>query len=193
MQKFYSLRMFRVLACLIFLCGLTACATEQVYHDPVMDFSMITRVAIMPLANYANDQNAPDRVRDVLATRLQATGAFYVMPMGEVMRAVNRSQIRYPASPSAEEIQKIGKLIDVEAVFTGGLREYGTIRSGSVSANSISMSLQLIETETGKVIWTGTATSGGIGWPDRLFGGGGRPMNEVTVEAVDSLLNQLFN
>ncbi len=147
----------------------------------------------MPLANYANDQNAPDRVRDVLATRLQAAGAFYVMPMGEVMRAVNRSQIRYPAAPSAEEIQKIGKLIDVEAVFTGGLREYGTIRSGSVSANSISMSLQLIETETGKVIWTGTATSGGIGWPDRLFGGGGRPMNEVTVEAVDSLLNQLFN
>jgi hypothetical protein len=184
--------MLTVIILTLVFCQLS-CSKPGVYHDPVMDFSMINRVAIMPLANYTNDQMSIDRVRDVLATRLQATGAFYVMPMGEVMRGVSRAQIRNPEAPNAEETQKIGKIIEVDALITGGLREYGSLRSGSVSSNNISLSLQMIETETGKVIWSGTATYGGITWTDRLFGSGGQPMNDVTVEAIDSLINQLFD
>ncbi len=48
------------------------------------------------------------------------------------------------------------------------------------------------ETSTGKVIWTGTTTKGGVSFSDRLFGGGGAPMNHLTEEAVDDLLNKLF-
>jgi hypothetical protein len=49
------------------------------------------------------------------------------------------------------------------------------------------------ETGTGKVIWTGTSTKGGVTWGARLLGtGGGEPMNTVTEQAVDDLLQQLF-
>ena len=57
------------------------------YHDPNMDFSLIQTVAVLPLENLSNTERAGDTVRDVLMTMLQATGALYVLPPGEVWPA----------------------------------------------------------------------------------------------------------
>jgi hypothetical protein len=37
-----------------------------------------------------------------------------------------------------------------------------------------------------------TSTRGGIGIGDRLLGGGGRPMNDITRDAVNDVIRQLF-
>jgi hypothetical protein len=66
------------------------------------------------------------------------------------------------------------------------------VRSGQSEANIVSLSLQMIETETGTVVWSGSSTQGGITLSDRMFGGGGEPMNKVTEKAVNDLLDQLF-
>jgi hypothetical protein len=50
----------------------------------------------------------------------------------------------------------------------------------------------MMETETGTVVWSGASTQGGITLSDRMFGGGGEPMNKVTEKAVNDLLDQLF-
>jgi hypothetical protein len=50
----------------------------------------------------------------------------------------------------------------------------------------------MIEIQTRKVVWTASTTKGGINTWDRLFGGGGRPMNDVTEAAIDDLLNKLL-
>jgi hypothetical protein len=50
----------------------------------------------------------------------------------------------------------------------------------------------MIETQTGKIVWTASSTQGGIGILDRLFGGGGQPMNKVTEKAINDLINKLF-
>jgi polysaccharide biosynthesis protein PelC len=51
-------------------------------------------------------------------------------------------------------------------------------------ANIISLSVQMIETETGTIIWSASSTKGEL--PDRPdVGGGGRPMNDVTLESVE--------
>jgi hypothetical protein len=105
---------------------------------------------------------------------------------------VARAEIAAPTTPSPEEVVKLGGIIKVQAIFTGVVREYGEVRSGATAANAISVSLQMIETQTGKVVWTASSTKGGITIWDRLFGGGGRPMNVVTEEAVNDLLAQLF-
>jgi len=176
------------------LFSLAACATtvSEVYRDPNMDFGSVRTVAVMPFVNLSRDQLAGERVRDVFVNALLATGAVYVLPTGEVVRGIGRLEIPNPATPSPEEIVKLGKMIKTETVITGTLREYGDVRSGTTSANAISMSLQIIETETGKVVWTATTTKGGITIWDRLFGGGGQPMDIVTVKAVNDLIDKLF-
>jgi len=162
------------------------------YTDPNMDFGAVKNVAVMPFLNLAKDPIVAERVRDVLINRLLATGAVYVVPVGEVARGVARSEIQNAFAPSPEEAVKLGGIIKVQAIVTGTVREYGEVRSGSVPANIISVSLQMIETQTGKVVWTASSTRGGVTIWDRLFGGGGKPMNTVTEKAVNDLIYRLL-
>jgi len=157
-----------------------------------MDFGSVQTIAVMPFVNLTRDNAAADRVRDVFLNKLLATGAVYVVPYGEVARGVGRAEISNPGVPSPEEVVKMAGLIKVSAVITGVVREYGEVRSGTSSANAISMSLQMMEGTTGKVVWTASSTKGGINMWDRLFGGGGRPMNDITESAVNDVINKMF-
>ena len=169
------------------------CGTSGVrYHNPQMDFGSIKSVAVLPFANLSKEPSAADRVRDVFTTTLLATGAMYVIPPGEVYRGLARTAPADPTRPSSEEAKRLAGVVGVEAVITGTVREYGEVRSGQTAANTISMSLQMMEGQTGRVVWTGGVTEGGITVTDRLFGGGGEPMDVVTRKAVNDLLDKLF-
>lgn len=181
------------LSLVVFLAGCAALTgSGDQYRDPNMDFGAIKTVAVLPLANLGHEGGAADRVRDVLMNSLLATGAVYVLPPGEVARGIMRVGVVTPAAPSVEEVQKLAALLKVNAVITGTLREYGDVHAGSASANVISLSLQMVETQMGKVVWSASTTEGGITATDRLFGGGGKPMNEITEKAVNGLLEKLF-
>lgn len=183
------------IAVLFMLCwgALGGCATTgDVFRDATMDFGSVKSVAVMPFANLSKDQLAGERVRDVFNTMLMASGAVYAIPTGEVARGIASSAIANPTAPSADDVMKIAKNVKVDAVISGVVREYGDVRSGTASADVISVSLQMMEAQTGRIIWSASTTQGGIGLMDRLFGGGGRPLNDVTVKAVNDLINKLF-
>lgn len=189
-----NLLSFKNLILYLILLHLAGCAStaNMPYHDPDMDFTSIRTVAVMPFENLTNDKSASERVRDVFANMLLSTGEIYVLPPGEVARGASRAGISNPSVPSIDEIIKLANILKVDAVIIGVLREYGETRSGATSGNIISLSLKMIEVQTGKIIWTASSTKGGISMKDRLLGGGGKPMNEVTTEAVYDIINELF-
>lgn len=175
------------------LLALAACASGgQNYHDKNMDFGSVRTVAVMPIINLSRDNLAGERVRDVITSMMLASGAFYVVPQGEVVRVVAKAGVANPATPTVEEVVKFGTMLKVDAVITGTVKEYGEVRAAAASGNVISLSLQMQECTTGKTVWTGTTTRGGVTWKDRLLGGGGAPLNEVTEAAVDDLISKLF-
>ncbi len=165
---------------------------EVTYHDPGMDFSLLQKVGVLPFTNLTQAPAAAERVRDVFMTMLQAGGSIYVLPPGEVARGLDRAAVTKGTTPTAEECVNLGKILQVDAMITGVVREYGEVRSGSAASNVVSVSVQLMETQTGKIIWSASSTQGGITAGDRMFGGGGDPMDQVTTEAVRDLLDKLF-
>jgi hypothetical protein len=170
-----------------------ACASSgQRYLDATMDFGSVRTVAVMPFANLTRDQPAAERVRDVFANMLLATGTLSVLPPGEVQAAITKTGLQSPSTPSAEEAVKIGKALKADAIITGTVREYGEVRSGTTSGNVISVGAQMIETGSGKLVWSASTTKGGISMADRLLGSSGAPMNEVTEIAVADLLDKLL-
>lgn len=181
------------------LCGLaigaSVCEAQvtDVFRDPKMDFGSLQTVAVMPFANLARDQITAERVRDVFISRLLAAEAVYVLPVGEVARGIAKTEVQAPSSPTIEEVVKLGAFLKVDAVITGVVREYGEARSGTSTANIISMSIQIIETGTGRVVWSASSTKGGISFWNRLIGGGGQPMNKVTEQAVEALFDKLLS
>lgn len=195
MRKRNVIEFFWKVALVLTVISLVSCTTSgpiDVYFDPNMDLKAVRTAAVMPFNNLTREQMAADRVRDVFINKLLSTGEIYVVPPGEVKRGVLLLGITDPASPSAEEIIKLASLLNVDVIITGSVREYGEVRSGTASANIISISLQMIEGLSGKIIWTASSTKGGISTKDRLLGGGGRPMNDVTEEAVNDILNKFF-
>jgi len=169
----------------------TAQVTD-VYRDPRMDFGTIQTVAVMPFTNLSRDQVVADRVRDVFINKLLSTEAVYVLPVGEVGRGILRVEMVNAATPTPEEVVKLGAFLKADAVITGVVREYGEVRSGTTASNVISLSIQLVEAQTGRVVWSGSSTRGGITFMNRLFGGGGQPLNKVTEQAVDALFDKLL-
>jgi hypothetical protein len=167
-------------------------APSRAYHDANMDFGSVQSVAVLPFANLSRDQGAGERVRDVFSTSLLASGSVYVVPAGEVARAVQTTGVANPSAPTIDDVVRLGKLLKVDAVVTGTVKEYGEVRSGTASANAVALSAQMQEVGTGKVVWAASTTRGGIGASERMLGGGGRPLNDVTQEAVDDLLDKLF-
>jgi hypothetical protein len=172
----------KILAAFLLL-SLCACAGSiKYYRDPNMDFGAI----------HVRDEKASDRVRDVFMNMLMASGGLYLLPPGEVARGISRAQLENRTTPSEEEVKRLGTVLGVDAVITGVVKEYGEARSGTVSSNLVSLSLQMLEVKTGKVVWAASSTKGGVTTTDRLLGGGGKPMNIVTEEAVIDLINQLY-
>jgi len=170
-----------------------ACAAKtEIYRDQNMDFGAIQSVAVMPFVSLARDNIAAERVRDVFINELLATGAVYVVPVGEVARGVARVEVANAGTPSPEEVVKLATNIKVQAEITGVLKEYGEVRSGTAAANIVSVSLQMMEAQTGRVVWSASSTKGGISIWDRLFGGGGQPMDTITKKAVGDLIDKLF-
>jgi hypothetical protein len=167
-------------------------AAEVTFRDPQMDFSLVRKVAVLPFENLTTATAASDRVRDVFMTMMQATGSSYVVPPGEVARGVDRASVARPTMPTSDDAVNLGKVIGVDAIITGVVREYGEVRTGNSSAGVVSVSLTMMETQTGKVVWSASATRGGVDAADRLFGGGGEPMDLVTADAVRDLLDRLF-
>lgn len=177
----------------VLFCLAAGCASSgQNFHDRQMDFSAIRSVAILPFTNLSGQQQAGERVRDVLTNMLLATQALYVLPSGEVARGLGRAGFGPQVPLGNEEIIKLGGILKVDAILTGVVKEYGEARSGGASANLISLSVQMTEVETGKVVWAASSTRGGVGFLDRLLGGGGDPMNKVTEAAVTDVVNKLF-
>lgn len=174
--------------------AVTACGHggRNTYQDSNMDFGAIKTVAVMPFTNLSRDNLAGDRVRDVFASMLLATGTVYVVPYGEVVRNVGKAGIAAPNIPAVEDVVKLGTMLKADGVIVGTVKEYGEVRSGTATGNVVSMSVQLYETATGKVVWSGTTTKGGIKFKDRLLGGGGEPLNDATEAAVDDLLSHMF-
>jgi hypothetical protein len=182
-----------LVAVVLTLAVTNGCAGKKTYQNKNMDFGSIKTVAVMPFANLTRDTLAAERVRDVLSNMLLATEAFYVVPTGEMGRAINRLAVGNPTAPNTEEIVKLGGMLKVEAIITGVVKEYGEVRGGTSTANVVSVSAQMFETATGKVVWSGTSTKGGVTWGARLLGtAGGDPVNDVTEEATNDLIKQLF-
>ena len=172
---------------------LAACASRDLlFINPNVDFRAIRTVAVMPFKNLTSEKTGAERVRDVLVSRLLSTGEIYVIPYGEVARATLGAGVSDPASPSVEEIIKLSAIAKVDAVITGVVREYGEVRSGGAVANLVSFNLTLIESKSGRTAWEASSTKGGITLKDRLVGGYGQPLNNITDEAVTEIIDKYF-
>ncbi|MCA9729236.1 MAG: CsgG/HfaB family protein [Candidatus Eisenbacteria bacterium] len=155
------------------------------------DFGYLERVAVVPLENLTADQGAAFRATRMLITEILATDAFEVVEPGETARVLAEVGMVRAGELTQEQLTRIGKELGVQGIFLGSVDESNTVRSGSSTVNVVTMTLRLVETDTGATVWSATHTEGGRGFWATAFGTGDRSMGEVTRACISRLLGTL--
>lgn len=160
------------------------------FANPRIDFSFVERVAVLPFENFSTDPAAAPRATRLMITELLATGAVDVVEPGEVTAALARFPGRV-ARPSKEQLVELGKTLGVQAVIAGSVAQSEVLRSGAAGIPAVTLDAQMIETESGGILWAATNTEKGSVMSARLLGNEGEPLSVTTRRCVRKLVATL--
>lgn len=170
-------------------CGSGLKATR--FTNPRFDFNFVQRVAVLPFENLSADQQAGFRATRLMITELLASGAVDVVEPGEVQAALGKLVGRV-ARPDTEQMLALGTELGVQAVVAGTVAQSEVLRSGRVGVPVVTLDVQMVETETGAIVWSATHTEKGSSFASRLLGTGGKPISDTTRRCVRSVLSTLI-
>ena len=194
----HTLRGVTLVATAAFAAAALATATTGCQHRPTTfvhpqaDFSLIRRVAVLPLENLTIDLTAGEKVRQLLIIQLLSSGSVDVVDVGEVSRGLRAAAVVSPTAPGTEEAKKLARELNVEALITGTVQEFSQSRTAGAPSTSVSLVFRMIETDTGQVIWSSSISQSGVGAMARLFGVGGESATERARELIADCLKTLI-
>jgi len=162
------------------------------FVNPQADFSLIRRVAVLPLENLTQDQTAAEKIRQILIIEMLSSGSVEVVDVGEVSRGLVAAKISNATSPGTEEIQRLGRELQVQALVAGSVQEFTQLRSAGANSTAVSLVFRMIETDTGQVIWSSAISQSGVGAATRLFGVGGESATERARDLIREVLKTLI-
>jgi hypothetical protein len=181
----------KILSLALLLCG-TGCGAMRTtqFTNPDFNFGFVERVAIIPLENLSQDNQAGVRATRLLATQILSTGAVDVVEPGEVTAALNRISDAN-LTPSTEQLIALGKALNVQAIILGTVAQSNSALSGRVSVPVVTIDLHMVEVETGAPVWAATHSERGSTAGARFLGTTGEPLAETTRRCTRDLVSKL--
>lgn len=173
---------------MILLCG---CAQQKHFVHQETNIKNISSIAVLPFENFTQDNFAGEKMRRIVITDLLLRGIDVIEP-GEVTRLLGELNIRSLRSIKTKEIQKVGETLGVEAVMRGSVEAFGISSGISVKYPEVTVSLMLIETSSGNIIWSVRHSTGGASFWTRHFGTEGIPLSEAARKTVEEALDTLY-
>ena len=161
----------------------TGCGGPTTFTHPEADVSEVKVVGVLPFENLSSDKMAGEKVQRIFITELLATGKFDVLEPGVVARAL-RNEKMDPFAIGVDETKKLGKVLNAQGLFTGSVVEYDEGRGAASSGGSVTIHLRLLDTASGKTIWSASRTDNGANVSARLFAMGAK----TGVSVAESLI-----
>jgi hypothetical protein len=146
------------------------------------DISLVRKVAVLP---FEGGGRSP-RIRELTMTQLLDAGIFDLVDKGHVDIFLRQESIAPGAPLDAFTIRRLGESLKVEAVLMGAVEE-ATGSRGSASFPEITMTLRLVDCETGLLLWQATGRGSGYSTADRLFGFAPKDNFIVSIELLEKL------
>lgn len=123
------------------------------YLREQVDLAAISRIAVMPFQNFTGDSFVADRTRDIATTQLLASGIADVVDRG-LVDSVMMEEVIDPRLPIDQiNMKRLGQRLNVQAFLLGAVDLAGEKRSGSVAYPVLGVTLRLVDSQAGLVIW----------------------------------------
>lgn len=188
---------FLLLAVLITVAG--GCGGKTVkYVNPSANFSYIKKVAILPFNNFTEDKFAGEKVRSALTIDLMSRQVFEVMEQGEVTKVLNTLfreegfEEGRAVQMDKEMLKMLGERLGVQAVILGSVNEFTGSRGGGAINNVVSISVRMLDTSSGIILWQANTTEIGNSALRKMLGVDQVDMTLLTREVVKKALSTLL-
>ncbi|MFV1951864.1 MAG: hypothetical protein ACC630_07930 [Nitrospinota bacterium] len=191
---------YRGLFILLLMVILVSCVRGGVrdYLNPSANFQYIKRIAVLPFNNLTDEKFAGERVRSIVMIELLSRGIFDIVEMGEV--ATNLRGLYEESGYREGELvpvnkdiaKKLGERLDIQALILGSVEEYGISRSGTSSTPIMSLSLRMVDTDSGEILWQASYNKRGGSYIGRIFGVSESTMSRLTMEVAKKIIDTLL-
>ncbi len=173
-------------------CGGVQLRTASMPSESKRQFLGLKKVAVLPFNNPAGEKQGEDLIIDLMITELNIRRTFEQVEDPHYVKNVLKAlKIRAIEELDLETVKKMGSEMKSQAVIIGNINAWG-LGKGQDAAMQVSVTLTLMDTETGKPIWIGNGTRRASFTFSRAFGLDEGPTDlEVGREVVISLLSEM--
>lgn len=136
-----------------------------------VDLTYVTKVAVVPFENNSKEQFAAERIRGMSITQILAQGLFDVVDKSLVDSALREEAVDLSKAPmDAATMKRLGQRLAVQAFLLGSIDQAGVVQRGNNSYPELSITLRLVDTNTGMIFWQASGNRTGESMGKRLFG-----------------------
>jgi TolB-like protein len=134
------------------------CATKIYHFSSFFDESSVQhvkKVGVIPFYNESGRRTAGEIMTNIFILGVFQSGLFQVEEKGNIEQFLYREKIRDTRSMKREKLKRLGKRLNLDAVFMGTVEEFKGGNVGSQLATpKVSLRVNLVETRSGKILWS---------------------------------------
>jgi len=173
--------------------SLTGCASNPQYFRSDLTLEEPATLAVMPLVNLSKYDEAGSVVMNSLLIQLLDKGFFQIVDPGLVDHAVLERRIRFTDRLPLETMKELGDSLNADYMLLGTVNEFDMITNRTETVPLVSLSLRIVRSETGTILWAATHTRRGDD-SESVFGLGRIvTLEQLTAAAVKDITGTLKN
>ncbi|MBI5599498.1 MAG: hypothetical protein HY890_07145 [Deltaproteobacteria bacterium] len=113
----------------------------------------LKKIAVLPFNNLSGRKDAGRIFTDTYVTEIFRSGRYRVEETGNILQFMIQERIDTIGEMELERISILGKRLKADGVLVGAVEEFDDGRSGG-GVPTVSVSARLIDSATGRVVWS---------------------------------------
>lgn len=178
------------------ICGalLAGCASgPRLFVNSQADMTLYKRVVVAPFGNLTGDPYAAARVTRAFTTELVIADRFELVDPALLLGELERAGARADNTGQFEidKVRTAATALKATAIIRGTVTEYTTRRSGNDDYPVLSFDCEMVDVQTGTLIWRLSTSRSGKGRVPLVGGSGERTFSRLTEEACQHAVSVL--
>lgn len=179
------------------LAGLTTlvgCAAHgKLYVNGDADMSYYDKIAVLPFSNLSGLPYAGERVMRSFVTELVITERFHIVDPSEFRAVLDRigGLPGVDGNYDPKKLKDASKETGATGIIRGAVTEYGMQRGQGDERPILAFDVEMIDVQTGNIVWRASTSKRGKGRVPVLGGGGTHTLSRLTEDACHELVGRL--
>lgn len=177
------LRSFAVAALTTALAG--CAASPRLFVNRQADMTLYKKVVVVPFVNLSGEAYAASRIVRALTTELTIADRFQMVDPSLLLGELEKANVVPDATGQIpiEKLRDAATRLGATAIIRGSVIEYGIHRVGNDEFPVVAFDCEMVDVQTGIVIWRISVNESGKGRLPVLGGTGERTFSRVTEDA----------